>query len=259
MAATYLSPLLGNHPITTTFGAPDAYSGKPHYAIDWSAPEGTPVYAVGDGVITTSDAKDALGGNIVRLRMPNGDLAGYAHLATRLVSVGQVVHAGQIIGTVGKTGEATTGAHLHFSLDHGGAKVNPLAYLNALSTAGQYDKFVSMFDAVSKSVGTVLVAPDKACPAGTNPGIGPFIGNPIPGWNACIGTPLDTKTYASGFDKVAGTLEQTPVVGQVLAAADFLPTLGTFLFDARNWLRMGALAGGAIMVGVGLTWVVRAT
>jgi len=264
MAGQLLSPLLGNHTITTRYGSKDAYSGALHDAIDWSAPEGTPVYAIADGFITKSDADDPLGGNIIRLTTTDGDLAGYAHLAERFVGKGQFVRAGQIIGTVGKTGEASTGAHLHFSLDVKGKRVNPLNYLSAITPASAYEQFVSLFDDQRKQVDYVLVKSGIKCPTGTQSHGGPYLGNPLPGFDACDVTNLGLldavyKTITKEGSGQSLAEAGIPVVSEIAGVGEFFGTLGAFLFDARNWLRLGALAGGTIMVAAGTIWVVKAT
>lgn len=99
---------------------------KQHAGVDYGAPTGTPVWAVGDGVVTWAGRKGP-NGNLVSLRHANGFVSHYAHLS-RLgagVRVGSRVGQKQVIGFVGATGRAT-GPHLHFALSKGGAFVNPL-------------------------------------------------------------------------------------------------------------------------------------
>lgn len=91
------------HPVT---GARTLHAG-----IDYSAPTGTPLYAVADGTIETR--RSSTGGNIIELKGVDGWTYRYLHLSAYVASNGQQVTAGQEIGKVGATGRVT-GAHLHF-------------------------------------------------------------------------------------------------------------------------------------------------
>lgn len=104
-----------------------------HTGQDFPARIGTPIYAVKDGVVVSSPGGWA--GISVGLRHAGGDGTLYAHMSRRVVSVGQTVQAGQIIGYVGVTGN-TSGPHLHFEYYPPGTQIgdvyraqNPLAWL----------------------------------------------------------------------------------------------------------------------------------
>ena len=83
-----------------------------HPGIDFAAEEGTEVYAVADGIVTTADY-DAEKGNYVVLDHGGGLETEYQHLKSSLVSAGQSVVQCQVLGYVGSTGNST-GPHLHF-------------------------------------------------------------------------------------------------------------------------------------------------
>lgn len=83
-----------------------------HYGMDFGCAIGTPVFAANDGNIVLS-AFDSGGGNMIGIFGKN-EGSRYAHLSKRLVSVGDAVSRGQLIGYSGNTGSATTGPHLHF-------------------------------------------------------------------------------------------------------------------------------------------------
>ena len=83
-----------------------------HPGIDFAAEEGAEVYAVADGIVTTADY-DAEKGNYVVLDHGGGLETEYQHLKSSLVSAGQSVVQGQVLGYVGSTGNST-GPHLHF-------------------------------------------------------------------------------------------------------------------------------------------------
>ena len=98
---------------------------KPHLGVDYVADQGTPVYAVADGVVRQAGNHGA-SGNLVTLDHADNYRTGYAHLnaVARGVQRGKRVRQGQVIGYVGNTGRST-GAHLHFSMKHRGQFVDP--------------------------------------------------------------------------------------------------------------------------------------
>ncbi len=94
-----------------------------HMGIDYGAPIGTPVWAVGDGVVQQAGWNGGCG-NSVTLRHRNGLVTLYCHLSAVLVSAGKPVTQKQVIGLVGSTG-LSTGPHLHYAVLRGGAYMNP--------------------------------------------------------------------------------------------------------------------------------------
>lgn len=97
---------------------------KQHNGVDYAAPRGTPVRAVGDGVIEFAGQQNGYG-NIVQIKHSKDRATVYAHLSRIDVEVGQRVEQGQYIGAVGATGWAT-GPHLHFEFKVGGVHQDPL-------------------------------------------------------------------------------------------------------------------------------------
>ncbi|WP_321532321.1 peptidoglycan DD-metalloendopeptidase family protein [uncultured Desulfuromonas sp.] len=99
---------------------------KPHLAIDYAAPTGTPIKAVADGTITQK-SYDRNNGNKIRLRHPNDYETTYIHMVrfARGMKKGKRVKQGEVIGYVGSTGIAT-GPHLDFRVFHHGKPINPL-------------------------------------------------------------------------------------------------------------------------------------
>lgn len=102
-----------------------------HYGIDLAVGTGTPVLAAADGVVRLAGSHKSYG-NYLRILHADGDETLYAHLQYLFVRSGQQVTAGQVLGTVGQTGNAT-GPHLHFELLHKGYRYDPAQALQAAS------------------------------------------------------------------------------------------------------------------------------
>ncbi|TPG21234.1 M23 family metallopeptidase [Variovorax guangxiensis] len=98
-------------------------SWRQHNGIDFAAPTGTAVRAVGDGVVEFAGRQNGYG-NIVIVKHRNNQQTVYAHLSRIDVKVGQSVNQSQFIGAVGATGWAT-GPHLHFEFRVNGEYANP--------------------------------------------------------------------------------------------------------------------------------------
>ena len=100
-----------------------------HRGIDISAPEGTPIYAADNGVVTMASYGWNYGyGNVIQIDHGNGFVTLYGHLSRIDVSVCDPVTAGAVIGAAGNTGNSY-GAHLHFEIRSGGVTVNPWNFL----------------------------------------------------------------------------------------------------------------------------------
>jgi murein DD-endopeptidase MepM/ murein hydrolase activator NlpD len=98
-----------------------------HEGADISAPAGTPIYAVDDGVVLSAGVNGGYG-NFTLIAHGNGMTSGYAHQQLMLVKAGDRVARGQLIGEVGTTG-LSTGAHLHFEARYHGVPYNPRGWL----------------------------------------------------------------------------------------------------------------------------------
>lgn len=99
-----------------------------HNGIDMAAATGTPVYAAKSGRVTLTSFQAGGAGNYVSINHGDGFSSIYMHLNSYIVSAGQYVNAGQVIGYVGSTG-LSSGPHLHFGISYNGKYVNPLAYI----------------------------------------------------------------------------------------------------------------------------------
>ncbi len=112
---------------------------RPHPAIDFAAPRGTPVLASGNGKVIQAGPNGGLG-KFVQIQHSNGYKSGYAHLSKILVKNGQRVSQGQRIGLVGSTGLATA-AHLDYRIwDPKGRYVNPRKRVSWPSAEDPVDK-----------------------------------------------------------------------------------------------------------------------
>lgn len=98
-------------------------SWRQHNGIDFAAPSGTAVRAVGDGTVSFAGQQNGYG-NIIIVKHRNNQETVYAHLSRIDVKTGQSVNQSQFIGAVGATGWAT-GPHLHFEFRVNGEYANP--------------------------------------------------------------------------------------------------------------------------------------
>lgn len=96
-----------------------------HRAIDYAAPSGTPIRAVGDGTVIFAGWDSGGYGYRTSIRHNGTYTTNYAHQSRIAVSYGQKVSQGQTIGYVGSTG-FSTGPHLHYEMLKYGSKINPL-------------------------------------------------------------------------------------------------------------------------------------
>lgn len=107
------------HPITKVV--------RPHHGVDYAAPSGTPIYSVGDGVVTVKGWDSKGGGNYLKIKHNATYTTEYMHLKGFASGINQGTHVkqGQLIGYVGATGMAT-GPHLDYRVFKDGTAINPL-------------------------------------------------------------------------------------------------------------------------------------
>ena len=128
--ATWITPVSGAT-LTSPFGKrvhPVLGYERMHNGIDLACPAGTPIYATRAGTVTTASYQAGGAGYYVSINHQDGFSSIYMHMTRYVVSKGQQVSAGQLIGYVGSTG-ISTGPHLHFGISYAGTYVNPLAYI----------------------------------------------------------------------------------------------------------------------------------
>ena len=102
---------------------------KKHYAVDIVAPKDTPIKAVANGIVIFAEWTSETG-YVIILEHKDGLLSVYKHNGSLSKSQGEIVRAGEVIASVGNTGEFTTGPHLHFELWDNGNPVNPLDFID---------------------------------------------------------------------------------------------------------------------------------
>ncbi|NWG13081.1 MAG: peptidoglycan DD-metalloendopeptidase family protein [Acidobacteria bacterium] len=120
---------------------------RPHPGVDYAAPAGTPVVAVGSGRVISAGSTSQ-GGKMVRIRHAGGYETYYLHLMRVAVHPGAEVSQGQLIGYVGSTG-LSTGPHLDFRITQHGRFVNPAKVIFPPSPpvpADSFARFASLRD-----------------------------------------------------------------------------------------------------------------
>ena len=128
-AQTFSWPVQGR--ISGRFGNQRVYNGtpkSPHSGMDIAAPNGTPVKAPADGMVTFADTGLYLTGGTVVLDHGHGISSNFLHLSRIDARVGDVVKQGDVIGAVGATGRAT-GPHLHWGMNWFDVRIDPLLVL----------------------------------------------------------------------------------------------------------------------------------
>ena len=120
----------------TAFTSPFGYRYHPlsgvwkmHNGVDLAGREGTPIMATRSGYVTVAAFQAGGAGNYVALSHGDGYGSIYMHMTHYIVSVGQYVEPGEVIGYMGTTG-GSTGVHLHFGISYNGVYVNPADYIN---------------------------------------------------------------------------------------------------------------------------------
>ncbi len=113
----WLVPVRGYH-LTGRFGAVSGYWSAAHTGLDFATSIGAPIRSIATGVVV-STAYDGAYGNKTVVRLTDGTEVWYCHQDTQSVVPGQSVRRGQVIGTVGATGNVT-GPHLHLEIRPGG-------------------------------------------------------------------------------------------------------------------------------------------
>jgi len=115
---------------TSPFGdrdAPTEGASSDHKGVDLAAPLNTPIYAARSGTVVVASYNNS-SGYYVQIQHDNGYKSVYMHMTYFVVSAGQHVSQGQVIGYCGSTG-VSTGSHLHFGISQNGVYQNPSNYI----------------------------------------------------------------------------------------------------------------------------------
>ncbi len=116
--------------LTSPFGyrePPTEGASSFHEGVDLAGPEGTPIYAARSGTVSRATYSNSAG-YYVSINHGDGFASIYMHMTHYVVSAGQYVSRGQLIGYMGSTG-ISTGSHLHFGISLNGVYVNPALYV----------------------------------------------------------------------------------------------------------------------------------
>ncbi len=122
-----------------------------HPGIDFSAPQGTPVYATGGGKVKQVKSSFTGYGKQVIIDHGYGYQTRYAHLQDFNIKAGQKVERGQCIGYVGNTGTSTA-PHLHYEVFKDNERVNPIYYFYQDITAEEYEVLVQLASIENQSL-----------------------------------------------------------------------------------------------------------
>lgn len=125
-----LWPVMGR--VSSTFGEPRMSSSsggvRPHKGLDICVAPGTPIVATADGVVSFSGSESEYG-RLICIEHGHGFSTAYGHLQKLQVQAGDKVTKGQVIGTVGLSGNST-GPHVHYEVRMYNSPVNPSQFLN---------------------------------------------------------------------------------------------------------------------------------
>jgi murein DD-endopeptidase MepM/ murein hydrolase activator NlpD len=116
---------------------------KFHAGLDFAAPQGSPVYATADGVVSLAGNVGNGYGNHVVINHGFSYETLYGHMVRVKVRGGQKVRRGEVIGWVGSTGKST-GPHLHYEVHKNGVDINPIYYFYNDLTPEQFDRLLKI-------------------------------------------------------------------------------------------------------------------
>lgn len=124
---------------------------KFHAGLDFSAPQGTPIYATADGTVTTSGNSGNGYGNHVIISHGYGYETLYGHMVRVKARNGQAVKRGEVIGWVGSTGKST-GPHCHYEVHKYSNKINPIYFFFNDLNPEQFDLLLKKAAASNQSL-----------------------------------------------------------------------------------------------------------
>jgi murein DD-endopeptidase MepM/ murein hydrolase activator NlpD len=124
---------------------------KMHAGLDFTAPQGTPIYATANGVVSTAGNTGNGFGNHVLIKHGYGYETLYGHMYRVKARIGQRVKRGQIIGYVGNTGKST-GPHCHYEVHKNDRPLDPVYFFYNDLTPEQFDRLLKMAAASNQSL-----------------------------------------------------------------------------------------------------------
>lgn len=125
---------------------------KMHPGIDFSAPQGTPIYATGDGTVQRVHTSFGGYGKQVEIDHGYGFMTKYAHMSKFNVKEGQKVKRGECIGYVGNTGRSTA-PHVHYEVRKNGKLENPVHYFSQELDAAEYEEILRLSSIENEALG----------------------------------------------------------------------------------------------------------
>ncbi len=123
---------------------------KMHAGIDFTAPQGTPIYATANGRVSTAGNTGNGYGNHVIINHGYGYETLYGHMVRVKARAGQEVRRGEVVGWVGSTGKST-GPHLHYEVHKNGSKIDPIYFFYNDLTPEQFDLLLKRAAASNQS------------------------------------------------------------------------------------------------------------
>lgn len=123
---------------------------KFHAGLDFTAPQGTPIYATADGTVKVSGNLQNGFGNHIIINHGYGYESLYGHMYRIKARQGQSVKRGEVIGWVGNTGKST-GPHCHYEVHKNGQPINPIYFFYNDLTPEQFDRILKLAAASNQS------------------------------------------------------------------------------------------------------------
>ncbi len=123
---------------------------KFHRGMDFTAPQGTPVYATGDGVVLRADANATGYGKHVRIDHGFGYVTLYGHMTKYVVKRKQKIKRGDLLGYVGSTGRSKA-PHLHYEVRKNGQAINPINFYYGSLTPEEFNAMLKIAELEGQS------------------------------------------------------------------------------------------------------------
>ncbi|MBT8264479.1 MAG: M23 family metallopeptidase [Muriicola sp.] len=124
---------------------------KMHWGMDFTAPQGIPVYATGDGKVKRADNNASGYGKHIRIEHGYGYMSLYAHLSKYNVKRGQTIKRGDLIGFVGSTGRSEA-PHLHYEVWKEGQRINPINFYYGSLSAEEFENMLKFANQENQSL-----------------------------------------------------------------------------------------------------------